>query len=813
MIRNYFKIAWRNLWKHKLFSFINILSLAIGLSASFVIGMMVYYDFTFDKFHPDGDRIYRITSDFISPEGVSHFHGVAAPLGGALKEGAPGMETLSSFFTYRPLKVERTNADRTYRNPRFVVLADENFFDIFEYNWLAGTKNGALKNPNEVVLTQNRAMEYFAGLNLQEIIGQTLIYNDSITTKVIGIVENFKERTDFRFEEFISMPTAALTEVKNSVFSESWNSTNSAFQLFIKLEKNANSSGLQRQLNELAAAHASDEDKNYGYERKFNLQPLEEIHLSADYGVFDFTERRASKSILIGLGSIALFLLILGCINFINLNTAQSVQRAKEIGIRKTLGGSRKQLVLQFLGETFFLTLVAAALSLGLAAWLLNVFSDFIPQGLDLHLLLNPWVFFGVLFLLIAVAFLSGIYPALVLSHFRPVSVLKNQIFGGNDKTSLRKVLIIFQFVIAQVFIIATLLVGKQIQFMMNEEMGFKTETIAYIRTPWEESSLAKKQLFVEQLKAVPQIHTISLGGAPPASFQVYTNIVDYMKGEEKINMEIRMLFGDLEYLDLYDISLLAGRNRLNDTIREYVINETMLKSMGIESPQEAIGESLLMNDKIYHIVGVMQDFNQRSLEWEIEPMVFLGDRNSFSQFNTIHFSFHPDANGSWPGVAARTEEIWKDVYPESDYNLQFMDDTVRQFYERERSMNRLLNWATGLSIVISCLGLFGLVIYTTERRRKEVGIRKILGATIVQLNLLMSKEFLILVGVAFVIAAPIAWWGLNHWLQDFAYKTALSWWIFGLSGLGMLLIVLTIMSIKTIRTAIENPVKSLRTE
>lgn len=808
MIRNYIKIAWRNIWKNKLFSVINILSLAIGLSASFVIGMMVYYDFTFDKFHADGDRIYRVTSDYYSSEGVSNFQGVAAPLGGALQEGATGVETVSSFFLYQPLKVEIQDSGSTYRNPEYVILADEYFFDLFNYKWLAGTKTGAMENPNEVVLTANRAKRYFAGLSPQEIVGKTITYNDSIPAKVIGVVENFKERTDFVFEEFISFPTAAQTEVKTSVFNESWNSTNSATQLFVKLENKASQATLQRQLDGLADKHASEEDKNYGFERRFNLQPLEDIHLSSDYGIFDFTQRRASRSVLIGLGLIALFLLLLGCINFVNLSTAQSLQRAKEIGIRKTLGGSRKQLVLQFLAETFYLTLIAAILSLVLASWFLRVFSDFIPPGLNLHLLLNPWLLFAVLLLLIIVSLVSGIYPALVLSHFQPVSVLKNQLFSGNDKTSLRKVLIVFQFVIAQVFIIATLLVSKQIQFMMAEDMGFKTEAVAYIRTPWEESSISKKRLFVEKLKAVPGINAVSLGGAPPASNTIYSTVVDYIKGDEKINIDVRLAFGDLHYLDLYDIPLLAGRNKLNDTIREYIINETMLKRMGLQSPQEALGQSLIMDKKPHPIVGVVQDFNQRSLEWEVEPLILMGDRDPFPQFNTIHFSFLPDAE-----VTAVTEDIWQEIYPESDFNLDFMDDTIMEFYAAERSMNHLLNWATGLSILISCLGLVGLVIYTTERRRKEVGIHKVLGATIFQINFLMSKEFLLLVGVAFLIAAPIAWWGLTKWLQDFAYKTDLSWWLFGLSGLGMALIAITIMSVITMKTAMENPVKSLRTE
>lgn len=815
MIRNYFKIAWRNLSKNKLFSLINIISLAIGLSASFVIGLMVYYDFTFDKFHPDGDRIYRIVSDFQSPEGISYSHGVAVPLSIAVKEGMTGVKNASSFFTYSPLKVAVGTENRIFKNPEFTIFADKNYFDLFKYTWLAGNKEIALSNPNEVILTEDRAKKYFPNLTPGQILGQVLVYNDSINTKVTGIVESFNQRTDLIFQEFISLPTALHSSIRSTVSNESWNSTNSNSQLFVKLNRNSKTENVQQQLDVLAKKHQDDFLLKLGHTRSFYLQPLGNLHFNTNYGIFDYGHNAADKSVLLSLGSIALFLLILGCINFINLNTAQATQRAKEIGIRKTLGSSKKQLIFQFLGETTLLTFLAGLLSLVLAFWLIEIFSDFIPAGLNFDLFATPAIIAFIVILLILVTLLAGFYPALVLSHFKPVSVLKSHVVPGNQKSSLRKSLTVFQFVIAQIFIIATILVGKQIQFMMTEDMGFKTEAIAYIRTPWHEESMDKRLRFMEEMKNLPQVKNISIGGPPPASFYRNSTIATYYNGKKEIQTDLNYIHGDTNYLNLYDIKILAGRNLRNDTVREFIVNETLLEKLGFNYPQEAIGEVLKINKKSYPIVGVMEDFHHGSLKSDIEPMALQGDwyRGKWSNFTVIHILLKNQKEGTWPTVISTAEDVWQDIYPGSDFELKFIDETVQQFYVSEQKLSKLLSWATGLSVLISCLGLLGLVIYTTERRTKEIAIRKILGASLSQLNLLLCKDFMILVGLAFLIAAPIAWWGISNWLQDFAYRTELSWWIFPLSGICMLSLAIFIMSSRTLITAMKNPVKSLRTE
>ena len=816
MFRNYLKIAFRSILKHKVFSLINIIGLSIGLSSAFVIGAIIYYDMTFDKFHEDGERIYRVTTEFTSPEGNYFNHGASIPLGDALQEKVTGIESIGTFFMAYMDKIENRNTSKTFKNSEVdIVFADASYFELFTYEWLAGTKRELLFNPNEVVLTRNRAAKYFPDIDPGQVIGKTLIYNDSITVKVTGVVADIKQRSDFYFKEFLSVKTAKNTDQENQVFSDEWNNTSSFSQLFLKVAKNSDVAGIQKQLDVLAKEHADENLAEMGQRRNFHLQPLADIHFNQSYGVFDGTDYQASKTLLIGLALIALFLLVLGCINFINLNTAQASQRAKEIGIRKTLGSSRKQLVFQFLGETFLLTIAAAVLSLFFSYWMLGVFADFMPQGINFDLFGSPILLLSILLLLFLVTFLSGFYPALFLSHFKPISVLKNQVLPGNNKAGLRRYLTVFQFTVAQIFIIATLVVGKQLYYVMNKDMGFKTEAITNIRLPYQDKSVSKRIAFTETIKALPQVNQVSLGWITPASNSDRSAKVTYIEGEKESHTSLQLLTADLNYLELYDIDLLAGRDRLNDTISEFVINETYSKILGFVNPADAIGKTLDINDEQIPIVGVMKDFNQRSLRNSIKPMALEGDRyrSKRSLFNMAHIALQSETSADWPETIEKIEQVFNSFYPDANFELNFFDEDIKRFYEQERRTSVLLQWAMGLAIAISCLGLLGLVIHTTERRTKEIGIRKILGASLAQLNLLLCKEFLILVGIAFAIAAPIAWYGMDSWLQDFAYKTDISWWIFLLSGAVMLLIALIIVSIRTIIAANRDPVKSLRTE
>jgi ABC-type antimicrobial peptide transport system permease subunit len=816
MIKNYFKIAWRNLMKNKAFSLINIIGITIGLSASFVMGLMIYYDYTFDNFHKDGERIYRVVTDFDEPDGMYHNSGVTLALENAIKDNT-NFEVISGFYIERPSKVENLEDATVFKWPSQVIYTDPEYFEMFNYNFIAGDAILALSKPNTVVLTTTRAKLYFPKLEPTEIIGKSLMYNDSIPIKVTGVVEHLKGRTDFVFQEFISRPTLLQTSMREQILEQNWNATNSNSQLYVKTTANANFEQIQTALDALAEAHLDEESKAYGETRQFTLQPLSDIHFNEKYGIYDWDRGQASKALLRNLALIAGFLLLLGCINFINLNTAQATQRAKEIGIRKTLGSSRKQLIAQFLGETFLLVIVAAIISLGLAQWLIqSAFVDFVPQDLSIQLLSEPIVIVGVVVLLLAVTFLSGYYPAIILSKLNTVLVLKNHLAVGENKVGLRKFLTVFQFTIAQVFIIATLLVGKQINYLLHKDMGFKTEAIVSIYSPRAERELIKKERYVQQLKTIPQIKSISIGGVPPASFNTSTSLSVYKDGEKEVQSNLQFIYGDTQYLDLFELQLLAGRVYQNDTIHEIVINEKAQKTYGFQSPEDAIGKVISFGDNTATIVGVMADFYQRSLHTDLQPMALRGDwyRPDYSQFQAVHIAFQNSNSEDLTTTLAMVKSAYKSVYTDiDDYRVDFIDDTIARFYNREQKVSKLLNWATGLSILISCLGLLGLVIYTTNRRIKEIGVRKVLGASILQINTLLCKEFLVLVAIAFIIAVPIAWYGVYDWLKDFAFKTTISFWVFIVSGLAMIGFALIIISIKTLKAASVNPVNSLRSE
>lgn len=816
MFKNHLKIALRNIWKNKVFSLIHILGLSIGLSAAFVIGAMVYYDLSFDTFHPDGDRIYRVTTSFKSPGGEFYNSGVTVPLAQELRNmEMRELETISPFFTTYPLYVDNVETENRFKRPDYVIYADPTFFDLFEYKWLVGKKEMALDEPNEVVLSENRAKKYFPNQKLSEILGKSIVYQDTILTTVSGIVANFEDRTDIVFEEFISLKTGLKQDMTNTIRESGWDNTNSASQLFVKLTKNTSSSEVQKTLTSIAEQHTDPEMKLQGRSNVYTLQPLSDLHLNPLFGTFDFSVGRTSMAALKSLLLLAIILILLGCINFINLSTAQGIQRSKEIGIRKTLGSSRKQLIYQFLGETLLLTMAAGIVSFFVTKWLMLLFVDFLPQGLTFEIFWSPWVLMGALVLLFLVAVLSGFYPALVLSRFRPISVLKQQVVPNLDKGTIRKYLTVFQFVIAQVFIIVTLLVGKQLNYILKKDMGFKTEAIAYLRTPWRDISYDKRKRLVKQMEELPGISKAVLSGNPPASMSTMSMGVSFLDGDKEINSDLQLLYGNSEFFKLYDLKLLAGRMPLNDSIQEYVINRSYLKVIGIDNPADAVGKSIKADNRDLPIVGIMEDFNQHSLKYGVSPMAFTGGSytDRWTQFRTIHFKLNNLNTNNWPETISKIEGMWKTMYPDSDFEYTFMDDTIKQFYDSERKTSILLRWATGLAILISCLGLLGLVIHTTERRVKEIGVRKILGASALQLNMLLSKEFLKLVFIAFVIAAPIAWYGLNYWLEGFASKTVLSWWIFVLSGAAMMLIALLIMSVRTVSSANSNPVKSLRTE
>ena len=816
MLKNYFLVALRTFRRNKTFSFINIVGLSIGISASLVIFLLVQYDFSFDKFEQSADRIYRVTLYGKNQGGAFKYGDVCEPMAAAAKKEVAGLEIVAPFHTLDGTRVTiaypNVNNPVVFRDQKDVIVADANYFNLLGYTWLAGNPATSTQNPYEVVLTEKNARLYYAGAKYADILGKHLFLDDTIQCTVTGIVKDLPGNTDFYFGTFLSLPSYYTARLKPQSFGQ-WGWTNSADQLFVRLQPGVKHANVEAQLTKLQTTNNKPDSRDKATVA-VGLQPLNDLHFNADLGVFD-ESRQAHKPTLYYLLAVAAFLLLLAAINFINLTTAQASQRAKEIGIRKTMGGHRRQLIFQFLTETFVLTLLATILSLLLMPFLLKMFADFIPADFHFNLLRQPGVIGFLIGLTLIVTILAGAYPALVLSGFKPVLVLKNQAFANTAQTRsvwLRKSLTVAQFVIAQVFIIGVLLVSKQINYAINKDLGYKRDAILTVRTPYRADPKKKPVLF-DKLRAIPGIALTSLSSDAPSSNGTWSSTMDFNDGKKEVREDIEVKLADSNYFRIYGLRLLAGTSApQSDTVNAVAINESYLHLLGYQDPRAIIGKQIKEFNGNPHIVGVVADFFPHSLREPIKPLVIA---NGIGNAHVFNIKLQPrTADGSnWPASIAAIEKAFRSVYPNDDFDYQFVDETIAKFYTAEKNISRLLAWATGLTIFISCLGLLGLVIYVTNQRTKEIGIRKVIGATVTNLIILLSRDFLKLIGLAILIAVPISWWGSRKWLENFAYKTSLSWWIFAAGGGALLLIALIILCIRTLRAALANPVKSLRTE
>ncbi|HEY4147331.1 MAG TPA: ABC transporter permease [Chitinophagaceae bacterium] len=816
MFKNYCITAFRHFRRNKLFSLINILGLSIGISAALVIFLIVWREFSFDRFEKDGDRIFRVVMDAHINGGEGHSAGLPAPLGGAVQNELTGLEQTVPVFQFQgdataTVSVQEGAAAVAYKSQKEIVFTNPAYFELLSYRWLAGSPVASLRDPFKVVLTESRAKLYFPGVPVEKMEGKVLTYNDGVDelqATVSGIVKDLNENTDFRGAEFISMATIAKTSLQGRFMMTVWDDWMAYSHLYVKLAPGGSRESAERQLAALFKKYNTDTNKQHRLE--FRLQPLSDIHFNSNYP--EVGHEFGNRPALYGLLAVAAFLLLLGCINFINLATAQASRRAKEIGIRKTMGSSKKQLIGQVLSETFFIALLATLLSIVLTPLLLNMFRDFIPAGLQFDLLHQPSIAVFLLLITLGVSFLSGLYPAFILAGFNPVLVLKNQVFTGTGQVRsvrIRKVLTVSQFVIAQFFIIATLMVSKQIHYTLNKDLGFRKEAILTFDLPFDTVRSRGPQL-LNDIKAIPEVEMASSGFFSPASGGVaYTNVSYSARPDLHLNVDLR--WGDTNYLKLYQVKILAGRNvAQSDTFRELLVNETYAKLLGFQHPETILNKQLTLNGKQLPVVGVMKDFHEESLHSPIGPVVFAGSKGPI-----FHILLRPqDAEGQlWQRGIARIQKAYRQIYPDADFNYAFLDDTLAKMYKTEENMSHLLIWATGLTIFISCLGLLGLVIYTTNTRAREIGVRKVLGASVTGIVSLLSRDFVRLVLIAFFIAVPVAWWAVYKWLDNFAYRTSMSWWIFGISGLLLLLFAVLTLSVQTIRTALANPVESLRVE
>ena len=806
-LRHNLVIAWRNLLKNKATATINVLGLAIGVSAFLAILSIVRYELSFNTQIPNYDNIYRVYTSF-SGSFTSLNHGVSRPVGPYMEENFSGLDAISYFHTYSA-KVEVPDGDekKDFERQDQLIIADDSYFDVIQqYEWLAGSSENALSEPFKVVLAADQARKYFGNEDWLDMIDRTIYYRDSLKVSVAGIVTLPDYNTDFGFTDFISYATIESSWLKDRFNgNEEWGSTNSSSQVWIRTAENVRKSDIMLQLEDMDK-HVAEQSDDADWIQNYRLQALSEVHFDPEMGIFDNSRNAAHMPTLTILGIVALAILMIAIFNFVNLETAQSTAKSKEVGVRKVLGSPKRQLVSRFLTESVLISFFAVMLAIPLAHYSFIFFEEFIPEGVALEYT-NPVFWIVIVGLTLIVGFIAGIYPSLVISSFRPVRALSPGASANNPGGSLiRKALILFQFLFSQLLIVGTIAIAWQISFMLDKDLGFKEDGILYFYTPYYEQH-SKSALIKNYLDELPEVRDYALQNTPPAQRGYSTSTVKYYTDTVEVVTSAHQKSGDTTYMRFYDIELLAGRNLLpNDTLPELLINETFMRDLGFTDPREAVGTTFEFNSKDHTVVGIMEDFHFRSLHHPIEPLLYRYRDESRC------FSLKVKADQIEQTIDKLTDK-WTQVYPDYPLTVYFMDETIEQFYKTERQASKLASTATGIAILISCLGLFGLISFTIVQKSKELGIRKVLGASILQIGTILSKEFILLIVVAFVVSTPISYYIISQWMEDFAYQTEISWWIYVLGGLVSVTIALASIGAKVWKASGANPIDSLRYE
>ncbi len=794
MIKNYFKIALRNLWKHKVFSLINITGLSIGITACFFIFMYVGFELSYDKFHSKADRIYRLVTDIKTPTETINTGVTAWPFAPNIKADFPEVESFvrvsgGSFL------VKKGNVKFQEEKSAF---ADSSFFKVFDFKLIKGDPKTALSEIATIVFTESAAKKYFGNADP---IGQTvLLTGDAIPAKVTGVMQDMPENSQIKADMLISM--VSLTQKFNKDLDKSWGNFGASSYLLLKPGTDTNR--LEARLPAFLERRNGDEERKMHMSYKLFLEPLKWVYLHSKR---DAQGGSGSITNVYIFSIVAVFILLIACINFVNLTTARFVERAKEVGIRKVVGAEKSQLASQFIGESVVLCLIAFVFTMILSVILLPMFNQLAGKTISTGIFSN-WYYVLILFgTAVAIGFIAGIYPALVLSSYMPVSVLKGRFASSNKGNTLRKTLVIAQFSISIFLIIGTIMVYSQMSFMQNRDLGFSKDQVLVLDTNGDPAGNALK----EALASIPGVKSTAMsssvpGGGNPGAYSEIEN----KKGDLQI-ANLDLYFVDWDYVNQFKIKMVAGRSFSRefgtDTAQAMLLNEAAVKLFGYSSPQQAIGRRFKQWGREGKIVGVMKDFHFRSLQEVIKP---LSMRIELKNIQLISVKMSTQNTAS---TLAAIENKWKVLIPNRPFSYYFLDEFFDRQYRAEQRFGKLfLNFAV-LAIFISCLGLLGLASYSTLQRTREIGIRKVLGATVPGIVNLLSRDFLILVVISFFIASPLAWWFMHSWLKDFAYRIDISPWIFLAAGVLATVIALGTISFQAIRAAMSNPVKSLRSE
>jgi len=802
MFRNYLKTALRNLQRNKAYALINTLGLAVGIAACLLIFLVVQFETSFDDFHPQRNSIYRVGTEFHNQDGVSYSDGVSFPTGQAIRVDFPQIKQVASVFRNGgQITVEDGTTHLKKIQEDNFYYAEPEIFSMFNFGWLSGNAKTALSDPNSAVLTQATAEKFFG--DWRSAIGKTIKYENKTLYTVKGILKNIPHNSDFPFSVVVGYSALQNTYIKNNL--DDWVSTFGGAYTFVVLPADLPVAKFNNELKAFAKKHKPAEYASDSY----IAQPLTDIHYDERFG--NYNEHTFSHSLIKALSLIGLFLIVIACVNFINLATAQAVNRSKEVGVRKVLGSNRSQLAFQFLGETAIIVIVALASAIVIAVSVLPLLNQLLETQMNMSFVANPTLIVFVLAVAIIVTLLSGIYPAIILSGFSPITALKSKItskmIGG---ISLRRALVILQFAIAHVLIIGMFIVVSQMNFFRNASLGFDKAAIINVPVPGDSISRTKIDYLRNQLLANTDIRSVSFSFASPSADGNWNSDFRFNHSEKNTDFSANLKWADPDYFRTYNLHFVAGHAySRSDTVREFVVNETLIHKLGIKNPQDAIGKEISFwnGQKVANIVGVIRDFNSYSLRQPMAPVLLSTWRDVYQ---TINIKINPGAEKK---VLPYVEKLWNSQFPDYVYEYKFLDQTIENFYKQENQLSQLYKIFAGIAIFISCLGLYGLVSFMAVQRTKEVGIRKVLGASARHIVFLLSKEFTILILIAFVLSAPLAWYIMHQWLQNYTYRIPLSASIFILAIISSVIIAWITVAHRAIQAAMANPVRSLRTE
>jgi putative ABC transport system permease protein len=799
MIKNYFKVAWRNIWKNKIFSTINIIGLAVGMAAFMVIMMFVAYEKSFDNFHTK--NIYRLNEvQTVGQQGATQKVALSMfPMGPALKLDLPEIKNFTRVKWNE--KYQLTNGEKRVFLPQMLAV-DSTFLKIFDFKVIRGDRQTALLKPHTAMLTEATAKKLFGDVDP---IGKVITHygDDTTTFAVTGILADVQKNSQLQFDGLFSFSSIFKPWMFKN-WGGNWLNT------YMELAPGTNPAVLEKKFPAFVKKHMGPDGPKY---IKLFVLPLKDVHSnSADIGLDYVNYQKFDKKSTNLFAIIALIVLIIACVNFINLSTARSAERAKEVGVRKSIGAHRFQLAIQFLAETVLISFIALIFAVVLVELSLPYINSLSEREITFNM------FSGVSMLLIVfggtvlIGLISGIYPAIYLSSFQPAKVLKGSVQVGKNKSLLRNILVVTQFASAIFLMIATVFVLKQLRFMQKQDPGYNRDQIVNI--PLDGVTTKKYDLLKRELSGNTMISGVTASQDILGSHLDQSGVTFKPANGPKQQLGTTVLVVDNNYLDLYKIKLAAGKNFSNDNTqdgRQYIVNEALAKELLKDHPKAPVSSLIGQQfgfDSLGTITGIAKNFNFNSLQYKIEPMFMI---------SALHWGFRDVSvkiNGGNPAAAmAFIKSKWDSIYPDYPFEYQFLDDHFNEVYKADNQVSQIVGILAGLAIFISCLGLFGLASHSAEKRVKEIGVRKVLGASVQRIVLLLSGNFLKLVFIANIIAWPLAWYAIHTWLSDFAYRIDITWVIFAIVAFTSVLIALITISFQSVKAAIANPVKSLRSE